>query len=101
MSHISREEVLHISRLARLRLSEEEVLAMTRDLGAILSYVEQLQAVDTSEVVPTAHALPLPTPLRRDEPTGELDAELALANAPARRGTAFAVPKVLGGEEEG
>jgi len=101
MPHISREEVLRMAKLARLRLSDPEVRAMTRDLEAILSYVEQLQAVEPSDVIPTAHAIPLATPLRRDEPEGDLDPDLALANAPARQGTAFAVPKVLGTEEEG
>ena len=101
MSHISREEVQRIAHLARLRLSDAEAQAMTRDLEAILSYVEQLEGVDTSEVAPTAHVIPLATPLRPDQPEGDLDPELAVANAPAREGTAFAVPKVLDGEAEG
>ena len=101
MSHISREEVQRIAHLARLRLSDAEAQAMTRDLEAILSYVEQLEGVDTSEVAPTAHVIPLATPLRPDQPEGDLDPVLAVANAPAREGTAFAVPKVLDGEAEG
>ena len=63
-------------------------------------YVEQLSSVDTEGIPPTAHAIPLPTPLREDRAAAPLDPEQALANAPAREGSAFVVPKVLEGEEE-
>jgi aspartyl-tRNA(Asn)/glutamyl-tRNA(Gln) amidotransferase subunit C len=101
MSRISREEVQRIAHLARLRLAPDEAEAMTGDLDAILDYVEQLQSVDTRDVPPTSHVMSLPTPLREDRPGERLDPELALANAPARHDTAFAVPKVLEGEDEG
>jgi len=101
MSRISREEVLRIAHLARIRLSPAEAAGLTQDLESILGYVELLGEVDTSQVPPTAHAIPTATPLRADEPSGELDPEQALANAPARHGTAFAVPQVLGDESEG
>lgn len=74
---------------------------MTAELDAILDYVEQLGALDTSRVEPTAHAIPLETPTRSDEPSSSLAPEIAVSNAPRRQGTAFAVPKVLEGEDEG
>lgn len=101
MSHISPEDVARIAHLARLRLDEAERRAMARDLEAVLVHVETLAQVDTEDVPPTSHVLPLPTPLRDDEPEPSLDPEEALANAPARSGTAFAVPKVLDTEAEG
>lgn len=101
MARIRREEVAHVAGLARLRLSESEVEGMTRDLESILAYVEQLGELDTRDVEPTAHVIPVQTPFREDRPEPSLDPEAALANAPAREGAAFAVPKVLEGEDAG
>ncbi|MAG32953.1 MAG: Asp-tRNA(Asn)/Glu-tRNA(Gln) amidotransferase GatCAB subunit C [Deltaproteobacteria bacterium] len=99
MSRIEPSDVAHVAVLARLALSEDEIAAMTRDLEQILDHVAALDALDTEGVPPTAHGFELATPLRPDRPTPPLDPELAVANAPAREGTAFLVPKVL--EEEG
>jgi aspartyl-tRNA(Asn)/glutamyl-tRNA(Gln) amidotransferase subunit C len=85
--------------LARLALTEDEILSMTSDLEQILGYVASLEGLDTEGVPPTAHGFELATPLRADVPETPIDPELAVANAPARQGTAFLVPKVL--EEEG
>lgn len=101
MSGISRSEVAHIAELARLLLSPEEEERMTRDLGEILGYAQKLQEIDTANIEPTAHVLPLATPLRPDEVADVMDAELAIKNAPAREATAFLVPKVIGEEDEG
>ncbi len=101
MPKLSREEVERIARLARLRLGEAEARALAADLEAVLGYVAQLEQVDTEGVEPTAHVIPFATPLRADEPGPGLSPEEALANAPAREGTAFAVPAVLEGEDEG
>jgi aspartyl-tRNA(Asn)/glutamyl-tRNA(Gln) amidotransferase subunit C len=94
-TQITSEEVAHIAQLARLSLSPEEAVGMQQDLGRILEYVEMLQELDTTGVVPTAHALIPATPTRPDEPCTPLDPELAVSNAPARAGTAFLVPKVI------
>lgn len=99
MSNIGPEEVAAVATLARLALTEEETRAMTRDLEQILEHVRSLDALDTEGVPPTAHGFERATPLRPDEPAEPLDPDLAVANAPARQGTAFLVPKVL--EEEG
>jgi aspartyl-tRNA(Asn)/glutamyl-tRNA(Gln) amidotransferase subunit C len=101
MSRISRAEVERIAHLARLRLTEPEAEAMTRQLESVLAYVAQLEAVDTQGVPATSFVIPLATPLREDVPGALLAPELAVANAPAPRGTAFTVPRVLDDEAEG
>jgi aspartyl-tRNA(Asn)/glutamyl-tRNA(Gln) amidotransferase subunit C len=98
---IDRALVEHVATLARLELEPGEAEAMVRDLGRILDYVESLEELDTDAIEPTSHAIPLPTPVRPDVAAPPMDPELALANAPERAGSAFAVPKVLAGDEEG
>lgn len=100
MSGISRGEVRRVIALARLTFSPEGSERLARELGAILDYVETLSRVDTTDVPPTSHVMPLATPLREDDPAEPLDPELAVANAPQREGSAFVVPKVIEGEEE-
>jgi len=101
MSGITREQVERVVALARLSLSEDALARMARDLGSILGYVETLERLDTSGVPPTHHVMPLATPLRDDVPEPPIDPELAVANAPQHEGSAFVVPKVIEGEEEG
>ena len=100
MSRITPEEVERTARLARLRLEPDEVAAMTRSLESILDYAAQLEGVDTEGVEPTAHVIPLATPMRDDEPRDTVSPERAVAGAPAATGTAFSVPKVLESERE-
>ena len=99
MSRITREDIQRTAELARLSLGDDEIEAMTHDLDRILDHVDQLQALDTEGIEPTAHAIPLATPLRADESKPGIDPELALANAPSREASAFVVPKVIEGEE--
>lgn len=101
MSRITREQVEYVAGLARLDLSEPEAERMTAELATVLDYVETLSELDTRGVEPTSHVIPLPTPLREDRPAPPLDPELAVANAPDRVETAFAVPVVIGSEDEG
>ena len=98
---MTREEVERIAHLARLRLSPQETAAMASDLESILGYVELLDTLDTSQVEPTSHVIPLATPLREDRPGTSYPPETAVASAPKRDGSAFAVPTVLEGEDEG
>ena len=104
MSRIDREEVERVAELARLRLAPEEAAAMATDLDRLLDYVDQLGELDTRQVEPTAHVIPLATALRADRVVPSLAPEVAVANAPGssaeRDGSAFAVPPVLEGEEE-
>ena len=98
---MTREEVERIAHLARLRLTQEEAVEMASQLESVLGYVELLDTLDTSQVEPTSHVIPLATPMREDRPGGSYPPDAAVANAPARDGSAFAVPKVLEGEDEG
>jgi len=101
MADVSREEVERIAALARLALTDAEADRAAAELEAILGYVELLESVDTEGVEPTRHVLPLATPMRDDRGVMSIDPELAVANAPELAGTAFVVPKVIEGEEEG
>jgi aspartyl-tRNA(Asn)/glutamyl-tRNA(Gln) amidotransferase subunit C len=101
MAHITREEVERIAGLARLSLSKAEAEQAVSDLEEILSYVDLLDQAETRDVEPTSHVIPLGTPLRSDDEVERLDPALAVANAPSAQGTAFVVPKVIEGEEEG
>lgn len=93
---ISREEVQHVARLARLDLAEDVLETMADQLGSILDYMDTLNRIDTEGIAPTAHAVSLTTPLRTDERRPHLDREAALANAPERDEDSFLVPKVIG-----
>jgi aspartyl-tRNA(Asn)/glutamyl-tRNA(Gln) amidotransferase subunit C len=101
MSRITPEEVHRVARLARLSLGDAEVQRLTGELDQILGYVAALEELDTHGIDPTAHAIPLATPLRADEPEPGMAPELAVANAPEALESAFVVPKVIEGEEEG
>jgi aspartyl-tRNA(Asn)/glutamyl-tRNA(Gln) amidotransferase subunit C len=92
---ITRDTVLHVAALARLSLAEDEVETTVRQLNAILEYMEQLNALDTSGVEPTEHVIPLETPFREDRVTPSLDPEESLRNAPERAGAFFKVPKII------
>jgi aspartyl-tRNA(Asn)/glutamyl-tRNA(Gln) amidotransferase subunit C len=89
---ISREEVLHVARLARLALSDEEVERLTSELGAILDAVSKVAELDLADVPPTSHPLDLLNALADDEPHESLPLEAVFANAPAREGDLFQVP---------
>ncbi len=93
---LTREEVRRIARLAHLDLDGEEEARMAQQLSAILDYVRQLEALDVSQVEPMTHALAEGgVPLREDEVAESLEPEVALANAPARAGTCFKVPRII------
>jgi len=92
---ITRDEVLHIAKLAKLKLSEDEVELFQEQLGRILEYFKQLERLDTEHVLPMKHVLNVHTVLRADEPRSSVSAEEALKNAPKRRDNYFVVPKVV------
>jgi aspartyl-tRNA(Asn)/glutamyl-tRNA(Gln) amidotransferase subunit C len=89
---ISRDEVLHVARLARLELSEDELERFAEQLSAILEAVGKVSELDLSDVEPTAHPLELSNVWAEDEPRPPLSVDDALANAPDREGDAFRVP---------
>lgn len=92
---ITREEVRYIARLARLRLTPEEEERMTLDMGQILSYMEQLNALDTADVPPTSHVLEMTNVFREDAVEQRITHDEALENAPDTDGAYFRVPKVI------
>jgi aspartyl-tRNA(Asn)/glutamyl-tRNA(Gln) amidotransferase subunit C len=89
---ISREEVLHVARLARLALSEEEVAMFQEQLSEILEAVSKVAELDLEGVPPTSHPLDLANVWDEDEPRPCLSLDDALANAPERDGDFFTVP---------
>ena len=89
---ITREEVLHVARLARLELSEDEVERFRGQLAAILEAVGTVSELDLSDVPPTSHPLALVNVWGEDEPRPSLPVEDALRNAPDREGQFFRVP---------
>lgn len=89
---ITRENVLHVAKLARLELSEQEIDHMQRDLDGILEYVNQLSQLDTSSVPATAQVAVVAAPFRGDKPHQSLPHELALSQAPRSSSDGFAVP---------
>ena len=93
---LSREEVLHIARLARLGLSEAEIDKMREQLSDILENFEILQQVNTSDIPPTAQSIALQSVMRDDEVAPSLPPDVILANAPRREDDCFRVRAVLG-----
>lgn len=92
---ITRDEVLHIAKLAKLRLTDDEVALFQEQLGCILKYFRQIEKLDTEKIPPMKHVLDLHTVLRPDEPRPSVSPEEALKNAPKRRDSYFVVPKVV------
>lgn len=92
---ITRDQVLHVARLARLDLRDDEVDRLTDELGAILEAVSKVAELDLADVPPTSHPLDLVNVWADDEPHAPLAVAEALANAPAREGDLFRVPPTL------
>ena len=92
---IKRQEVEHVARLARLNITEEQVIRLTDEMNSILTYMEKLNELDTTDIEPMAHALSLETPFRQDQVRASLAPEISLANAPRRENSFFVVPKVI------
>ena len=92
---ISRDQVLHIARLARVDLDEEEVERYREDLSSILGYVDKLDELDVSDVEATTHAVELDARLRDDEVEQRLTPEQVMQNAPDAETGHFRVPKVV------
>ena len=92
---LTREEVEHVARLAHVGLSDADVERFRIQLSSILDYFEILERVDTANVPPTAHSLPLENVTRPDEAREPLDHSAILANAPQRSNGYFRVRKVL------
>ncbi|MBI1320814.1 MAG: Asp-tRNA(Asn)/Glu-tRNA(Gln) amidotransferase subunit GatC [Candidatus Hydrogenedens sp.] len=99
MSEITKADVEYVAGLAQLSLSDAAKEKLARELGDILTYIEQLNELDTEGIEPMMHAMPLTNVLREDKVEPCLPRELALKNAPNTDGEYFLVPKILGGSE--
>ena len=98
MASLSRADVEHVAHLARLGLTEEELLRLEAQLNHILDQYAILTTLDTEPIPPTAQTIELENILREDVAIESLGVEDALANAPERSGGHFVVPAILGGE---
>jgi len=92
---ITKEQVEHVARLARLEVSDDEKTVFARQLSGILTHIDQLKGLDTAGVEPTATVLPADNVFREDEVRPSLTQEQALANAPDQADGFFRVPKIL------
>ena len=89
---IDRDQVLHVARLARLELTEEEVARMSRELSDVLGHIEKIGELELDGVPPTTHVVEVSNALRPDDPEPSLPREVALASAPAVAAGGFLVP---------
>ena len=96
MADISRDDVAHVARLARIELTDDELETFTGQLAKVLQHARDVEALDVSDVPPTAHPHPLQNVLRPDEVVPCLDRDEVLASAPAVEDGQFRVPPVLG-----
>jgi aspartyl-tRNA(Asn)/glutamyl-tRNA(Gln) amidotransferase subunit C len=95
---ISRDDVAHVARLARLELTDEELDTFTGQLAAVLEHAADVEALHVADVPPTAHPYHLVNVLRPDEPRPTLDRDEVLAQAPDAADGRFRVPPILGEE---
>ena len=95
MTKIGLEQVDHVARLARLELSAADKERMRSELDGILSYIDKLRALDTRDVEPTSHAVPVTNVMRDDVERPSLPQEDMLANAPDRHRDMFRVPRII------
>ena len=95
---ITREQVLHVARLARLELTADELELFTSQLAAVLEHAADVEALDVADVPPTMHPYPLRNVMRTDEIRPGVDRDEVLAQAPAAEDGRFKVPPILGEE---
>jgi len=88
-------DIAHVSKLARLALTDREAAAFSAQLGKLFDYIKELQALDVEHVHPTAQVIPLRNVFRDDVITASLDQAAALANAPDKDGAYFKTPRIL------
>ncbi|MFA9272005.1 MAG: Asp-tRNA(Asn)/Glu-tRNA(Gln) amidotransferase subunit GatC [Baekduiaceae bacterium] len=94
---IDREQVLHVARLARLELTEDEVEHMTGELSKVLGHIDKIAELALDDVAPTSHVVTVENALRPDEPEPSLPRDVALASAPAVSDDGFLVPSPQAG----
>ncbi|MDA3845770.1 MAG: Asp-tRNA(Asn)/Glu-tRNA(Gln) amidotransferase subunit GatC [Vallitaleaceae bacterium] len=92
---ITKEQVEHVAKLARLNLTEEEKISFTKDMEAIISFADQINDLDIDDVKPTDHVIPINNVFRPDVVVPPMDRELLLSNAPSQENGCFSVPKIV------
>ena len=92
---ITKETIEHVANLARLNLTEKEKEELTGQMGDIISYVDKLNELDTTDVKPMEHVIPIRNVLREDKTEESFDREKILANAPSEEDGCFKVPKIV------
>lgn len=92
---VTEQDIKSVASLSRLKIRDEEKATVLKNLNAILTYVENLNSIDTTNIEPTTYALPMQNVFREDKVKPSLDRELALSNAPLKEDGYFKVPRVL------
>jgi aspartyl-tRNA(Asn)/glutamyl-tRNA(Gln) amidotransferase subunit C len=92
---ITKETIEHVANLARLNLTEQEKEKLTIEMASILSYVDKLNELDTTDIEPRSHVLPMKNVFREDITAKSYDREKILGNAPSQEDGCFKVPKVV------
>ncbi|MCP8617859.1 Asp-tRNA(Asn)/Glu-tRNA(Gln) amidotransferase subunit GatC [Salirhabdus salicampi] len=95
MANISKDQVKHVAKLARLAITEEEAEMFTDQLSSIIDFAEELNELNTDDVKPTTHVLDLKNVMRKDEARKWISQEEALKNAPDQKDGQFRVPSIL------
>ena len=92
---VTEQDIKTVASLSRLKIREDETAEVMGQLDKFLTYVENLQSIDTTNIEPTTYALPMQNVFREDKVKNSLDRELALSNAPLQEDGYFKVPRVL------
>ncbi len=92
---ITKETVDDVAHLSRIKLDPQELEKISGQLSSILDFIDKLKSVNTDNIAPTSHILPVSNVLRQDQPGVSLSAGKALENAPEKRDNFFVVPKVI------
>ena len=100
MTEITKDDVIHVAKLARLSLSEEEIVKFGAQMETILEHASAVSKIDTTGIVPTSHPLKMQNVLREDVVGPSLSQDQALSGAPNAQDGRFMVPQILDTEEE-
>ncbi len=92
---ITKEQVTHVANLARLNLTEAEKEHMTKDMESIIAFVDQMNVLDVSDIIPTNHIIPINNVFREDVVRPSMDVEELLKNAPEQENGCYSVPKIV------
>jgi len=92
---IDKDTVKYVAHLARIRLNDEELDLLSRQLKDIVNFIDKLKELDVTKVKPTSHILPVKNVFRQDSPAQSLTTKEALSNAPLQKEDFFVVPKVI------